>query len=653
MATKKASKATAKADAVDPKKLMKEVKKSKDTLTASDIDVHLGLDAVRAAPQVYVNALDNYGLFIIVKEPLDNAKDEHVQGHGNRVTLIREKNTFFVIDEGRSIPIEIHKTTKKPALETVLTTLSAGSKMRTGKDAVATGGVHGMGVSITNALSDTMQAWVWDKKTKSWYTQKYAKGKVKSKVEKTTVPKLPFKQKVTNQGTVIAFTPDFSMFDKGSEVEDTRLREYMRMSSYIYPKCVFQFVTKDGVEKFHEPKGFESLVTALVEEHSVERSGKALALHGKTVHGSLQWTTHTDDVFLSFANGTRTTGDGKHVDGFYKALLDALKPYRKKSHTFGQADLRGIGLIGVINALVIKPVFTTQTKEKLASAEAAKRVYDEVYPILKDAFSKNKSLASHIIKRATANKEWDDKTKANKKDIAALKTDIKGKVLLPAKLAVALSKDRTEVELFIVEGDSAGGTAKGCREKKIHEVLPLKGKPINVFKNKNPLADPEVKAMLQSIGYDLSDPKNPTKKLRVGRIIFLTDPDPDGGHIDVLLLAFFQKIAPELISLGMIYMVENALFVYSLPNDKIYGTDKADIIKKLGSRKFNPMNLTRIKGWGEVGPDILGPVAFEPKVRRLIKIEPMNTKDHEQQRRFKGIVGEDTGYRKEMLGITV
>lgn len=653
MPTKKPAKAASKDTAVDPKKLMKEVKKSKDTLSASDIDVHLGLDAVRAAPQVYVNALDNYGLFIIVKEPLDNAKDEHVQGHGTKITLIRDKNTFFVIDEGRGIPIEVHPKTKKSSLETVLTTLSAGSKMRKDKNAVATGGVHGMGVSITNALSETMQAWVYHKKTKSWYTQKYAKGKVKTKVEKSTAPKLPFKQKVTNQGTVISFTPDFSMFDKGSEVEDSRLREYLRMSAYINPKCVFQYVTKDGVEKFHEPKGFESLVAALVDEYKVEKSGKAVSIHGKTVHGSLQWTTHTDDVFLSFANGTRTTGDGKHVDGLFKALLDALKPYRKKSHTFGQADLRGVGLIGVINALVVKPVFSTQTKEKLASAEATKQVYDEVYPILKDAFSKNKSLANHIIKRATANREWDDKTKANKKDIAALKTDVKGKVLLPAKLAVALSKDRSEVELFIVEGDSAGGTAKQCRDKRIHEVLPLKGKPVNVFKSKNPLADAEVKAMLQSIGYDLGDDKNPTKKLRIGRIIFLTDPDPDGGHIDVLLMAFFQKIAPELIAEERIFMVENALFVYSLPNDKIYGTDKADIIRKLGSRKFNPANLTRIKGWGEVGPDILGPVAFDPKVRRLLRVKPMDTKDREQQRRFKGIVGEDTEYRKEMLGITV
>jgi DNA gyrase/topoisomerase IV subunit B len=628
------------------------------------IDVNLGLDVVRAAPQVFIGIPDGQGIFQCWKEPLDNAIDDLEASHSGRrvkdtltIGCTFDGNKYWIYDPGRGIPIGKHAKTGLSTLETVMTTLSAGAKMRGDKkDAAYKGsaGVHGMGVSITNALASYLQAWTY--RDNQWWTQTYAKGKPTTKVIKCNAPVVPLAPKdqaKRKQGTVICFTPDAKMFDDGSKLHLKQVREFLQRSAYLHPLVKIQY--NDGkIEKtFHAPGGLSSYVKKQLELHEVEAIGNSFTIQSDLVTAVLQWSTSDSDLVETFVNGSPTKEHGKHYDGMMKAIKDSIAKYagkraaNAKEAAYKVEDLTA-GMIGVLDCRVSSPRFTTQTKEKLSTLETSTIVYDVMKPALEAYWAKNKAAAGTIIKRAIEIRKLMAGLSANKKAAAALKSK-DGKAMLPAKLVGCRTKDASRAELFLVEGDSAGGTAKRARDNEYQAVLKLRGKVLAAYgKNAGKLfTNNEVLDILRAIGYDPSnDDKKKSVKIRYARIILLPDPDVDGKHIAVLLLSLFQRVLPQLIEEGRVFIVDSALFHTFYGGKRYFGDDLAGVRKQLPSGA--KANIQRIKGWGEVNDDVLESIAFDPKTRKLTQVRPIAD---EKLKKFISIVGENEKARKELLGI--
>src|SRR6266481_3017722 len=331
--------------------------------SADEIKINL-LDSekVRQNPQVYISTPDSYGRFIALKEVIDNSKDEAINGHGKEILLIWDKdNNFWVKDSGRGIPVDKHKKTKRSVLEAIMTTLSAGGKMQEDGKASAytnTVGIHGMGVSITNALSESMQVWSY---RNGWFTQAYKKGKILHDVKKTTKPTLPFKTEIKNQGTITKFKLDDIVFEKGSSIESDRIQQFLELSSYLYPKITFIFNDKGKIKTYHEPKGLASLVEKEITKKEFEKIGKPFVFQDSVCDIIIQWTSYEETSMLSFVNGSPTSEGGTHLQGFYKALAEVLRKLKNKKDDFKAEDVR-YGIIGVFNINVNKPKFSNQTK---------------------------------------------------------------------------------------------------------------------------------------------------------------------------------------------------------------------------------------------------------------------------------------------------
>jgi DNA gyrase/topoisomerase IV subunit B len=820
------------------------------------IDVNLGLDVVRAAPQVFIGIPDGQGIFQCWKEPLDNSIDDLEASHSGRrvkdtltIGCTFDGNKYWIYDPGRGIPIGKHAKTGLSTLETVMTTLSAGAKMRgdkkdaaykgcfvgetkiklvdgtirslksltekekefwvfasdkngwivpvkanspritkwtktlvrvhlnNGKSELCTpdhewllrdgkykradqlkrgtslmplytrrdkdghlevqtnnptqtkfvrplqkrnrageklpailaaykpcdkermaanannhkvlkiehvvldkavpvyditvpkhhnfalnsgvfvhnsAGVHGMGVSITNALASYLQAWTY--RDNQWWTQTYAKGKPTTKVIKCNAPVVPLAPKdqaKRKQGTVICFTPDAKMFDDGSKLHLKQVREFLQRSAYLHPLVKIQY--NDGkIEKtFHAPGGLSSYVKKQLELHEVEAIGNSFTIQSDLVTAVLQWSTSDSDLVETFVNGSPTKEHGKHYDGMMKAIKDSISKYagkraaNAKEAAYKVEDLTA-GMIGVLDCRVSSPRFTTQTKEKLSTLETSTIVYDVMKPALEAYWAKNKAAAGTIIKRAIEIRKLMAGLSANKKAAAALKSK-DGKAMLPAKLVGCRTKDASRAELFLVEGDSAGGTAKRARDNEYQAVLKLRGKVLAAYgKNAGKLfTNNEVLDILRAIGYDPSnDDKKKSVKIRYARIILLPDPDVDGKHIAVLLLSLFQRVLPQLIEEGRVFIVDSALFHTFYGGKRYFGDDLAGVRKQLPSGA--KANIQRIKGWGEVNDDVLESIAFDPKTRKLTQVRPIAD---EKLKKFISIVGENEKARKELLGI--
>jgi DNA gyrase/topoisomerase IV subunit B len=557
----------------------------------------------------------------------------------------------WVADPGRGIPIGIHKTTKISTLTTVLTTLSAGGKMRTGNDSgysKATGGVHGMGVSITNALSKELIVWTF--RDNKWHTQSFAKGKPTSKI--TTVSKPPIlphvdKKLQFKQGTIIKFVADPTVFQKDSKLELADLKLFLNISSYLIPGIKIYLGTAKKVTEYYQPKGLVAYLENKLTDLKAEATGKVFEYHSDAFDVAMVWSDFEDENLDSFVNGVPTPEGGTHVNGLNQAVMDVLSSFKLKKHKFKSDDLRS-GLVGIINVQVMKPQFTTQNKVKLATPEANDMVKTPLKSALSKFFNANKALVKLILQRAHDLAEAKAEFVINKKAISKLNPNKKGKILLPTKLLVATTKQPLEKELFLVEGDSAKGTCGMARDKYYQEVLPLKGKPLNVFQHKAEkiVANDEVSNILMSIGH------NPDRKdlgRRVGKVILLADGDDDGHHITVLLSAIMYKMFQPIIDEGNLYAVIAPLWRAQFKGKTYYGYTRKELLSALpGKKGSEKVNMTRFKGWGEAQPEDLMAIAFEPKTRKLVRITSVKGKG---KKRFLSVVGSDTDFRKELLGV--
>lgn len=636
------------------------MKKKLVEYSAKSIDVNLGLDAVRNACQIYIGTPDSDGLLHLIKEGLDNAIDESRQRavKNKTVGVILDGMFTWVFDYGRGIPVEKHDKTKISTLTTIMTTLSAGGKMRADKDsgyATATAGIHGVGISVTNALSSTFEVWTYRGK---WYYQKFIKGKIANStptpLSVTAVPILPHlpnKSAKLSQGTIIKFTPDYSLFDKGSKLSVRKLRDLLELSAYLHPEIKLILARPDKLREYHQPKGLAALIDKTLQELKAEanpkHSGKHFEYHDDLLDIAMVWSDAVDEATKSFVNGSPTKEGGTHVLGLNQTIVEALAPFKPKRIKYRAEDLRA-GLVCAINLKINKPRFTNQTKEKLGMTEVTEQVKRELLPQLTKFFNKNKALVRDIIQRAGEQHKASEEFKLSKKAIAGMRTAKAGKTLLPEKFAAALSNKPEERELFLIEGDSAGGTAKQARDRHYQAVMPVFGKILNVIKASPSkiIGNKPIREVLQVIGYDQSR-KDPYDRLQYGKVIFLADSDSDGEHINLLLSGLFNKILRPMIEAGQVYVVDAPLFTAQAGNKRFYAASRSELEKQLPKNR-NGVHITRIKGWGEINPPELREVAFDPKTRKLKRLLSVKGK---RLQRFMSVLGADTEFRKDLLGV--
>jgi DNA gyrase subunit B len=502
---------------------------------------------------------------------------------------------------------------------------------------------HGVGASVTNAVSAKFKVTTF--RDKKWWSQTYKQGIPATKVAECSRPSVEGFKK----GTLVEFTLDKEIFKKITP-NLGKIKEMCSLASYLHAGLTIEIFEKGKrLRKYYQPKGVRKLLKKMIaEDEGVQSIGKPFEVHGDGVDLALQWSDHDADKLKSYVCGSYTSEGGTHLEALYRAIGDAIAPYRGRKN-FKAEDLR-VGLQGVLNVTIQAPAFTSQTKQRLATPEAKELVYDTVYKPLVAYFKSNKSMMKQLVDRAVAIREVNNQAKLDRKAASKLMTKKAGKSMLPAKLATAPHCKPHERELYIVEGDSAAGTAERARNSKYQEVLPLTGKLLNVYKDvkgSKVFENSRVMELFLSIGYN---PKfaDPLENLRVGnKIVFMSDPDPDGEHITVLLLSLIQKYLPGLFAKGMIYIIEPSLYLGSYKGKRYFAPSLAEL-KKLLPKNIPDSAITRLKGWGEANAEDIRPLAFDEKTRRLIQIKPMDAKD---LKKFISTVGEGSEARRELLGL--
>ena len=616
---------------------------------ASSIQVLEGLEAVRRRPGMYIGSTDERGLHHLVWEVVDNSIDEAMAGHATKILVtIKADGTVIVVDDGRGVPVGKHST-GKDALEVVHTVLHAGGKFGGGGYKVS-GGLHGVGVSVVNALSEWMR--VESARDGSVYFQEYARGK-----PTTTVKKIG--PAGGRRGTTTQFRADPEMFeaiDYSFELISQRLRE----SAYLNKGVWITFVDErnDRERSFYFEGGLVSFVRHLNRNKE--------ALHNRPIYcekreGStvvevaLQYNdTYTENV-LAFANNINTVDGGTHVTGFRAALTSSLNDWARRSGVLKDADgnLSGDdvreGLTAVISVKLTEPQFEGQTKAKLGNAEVKGQVQTAVSESLGQYLDENPGDGRRIIEKClTAARAREAARKA--RDLVIRKGALDG-LSLPGKLADCQERDPARSELYIVEGDSAGGSAKQGRDRRFQAILPLRGKLLNVEKARldKIVASENVRPLIIALGAGIEgigDSFDLTK-LRYHRIIIMTDADVDGAHIRTLLLTFFYRHMPQVIDTGYLYIAQPPL--YRVSTGKVTKYAQSEKERDRIVKEFNVKNLSvqRFKGLGEMNADQLWETTMNPETRTLLRVDSENAAAADEM--FTMLMGEKVGPRKEFI----
>ncbi|MEC9006012.1 MAG: DNA topoisomerase IV subunit B [Nitrospirota bacterium] len=625
---------------------------------ASDIVVLEGIEPVRKRPAMYIGGTDKIGLHHLVWEILDNGIDEVINGYATTilVELDKSRDGICITDNGRGIPIDQHKKYKKSALEIIMTTLHAGGKFKTGSY-IHSGGLHGVGASVVNALSKHMTVTV--KRDGREWTQSYQAGKPESPVKKGRT--------IRGTGTSVYFRPDHSIFNKNILFDPSLLKETLEAKSYLHKGLKITF--KDGstgqTHQFVHEQGIQEYLTKLVKDRGrkptadfvfyVDRQLNINRNNGEgfSMEVALQWTNEPAEYIRSYVNGIATSSGGTHELGLRGGIVKAVRNYMDthnltpKGLNIQAEDIRE-GLACVLSMLILNPQFQGQTKERLNNPEVQGMVDNALRPALENFLNANKSIAETLVARMILAARAREASREASKAVMR-KSAVSHRLNLPGKLADCQSTDPDASELFIVEGDSAGGTAKQGRNLKTQAIFPIRGKVLNteeltlgkVVENKE-LAD-LVKVLGCGIGKDFD-----LRKLRYHKIILLMDADIDGYHISTLLLTFFFRHLPELIKRGHMFIAQPPLYRIDIgKNIRWAGSDeeKERVLSEIHSN--SRPTISRFKGLGEMFPQQLKETTLNPATRRLLKVELQD--QFHTDRTFHELMGKRTEARYEFL----
>jgi DNA gyrase/topoisomerase IV subunit B len=599
---------------------------------------------------MYLGSADGKAVVHMSKEIVGNSVDEVQSGHGTTVWVsIADDNTVTVTDDGRGVPVDPHPLDKKRStVDIVFSELHAGGKGKGSGNAYdASIGTHGLGAAVTNACSEKFSVTV--KRGGKVHQIAWAKGKLKKAFKVTgKCPK-------TETGTTVVFRHDGDVLITNTvsgKVNWKALVDWIEALSYFTPRVTYvldikplklktKIRRKNGLQDWlsdNSPKADKG--------DELEVITKPIIVQTKSMDLALQWFGKPEDGLRSFVSAVETTDGGTHHKAVERAITDVLDKFCGKRGALKKAykpeDLRA-GLIGCVNIRMKAPKFANQTKERLVSPEGEEIVYKDAVKELTAYFSKHKKIAASIIERANRLRGAHNDFKLSAAAASKI-TGKRGQFSLPGKLRVSNCKDRSKVELYIVEGDSAGGTAKAASDVGFQEILALKGKPPNLLKG-NPtkgMENEEVINILRSIGYDPKNKENPLAKMRVGKIILLADSDVDGQHITNLLLGLFWLLMPSLIREGKLSIVSPALFMAKTATKTVFGKTIEEARKASGAVK--PI-ITRLKGWGELDAEDMEPFVFDPKMRQHILVTP------EGAEKLTAVMGDDVNVRKRLLNL--
>ena len=634
--------------------------------SAENIKVLEGLEAVRKRPAMYIGDVGKRGLHHLVYEVVDNSIDEALAGYCTRVVVVFNKDgSVTVEDNGRGIPVDIHKEEKKPAVEVVMTVLHAGGKFDKGSYKVS-GGLHGVGVSVVNALSEWL--WVEVKRDGKIHKQEYKIGEPQAKLKTTGTAK--------KTGTKVCFYPDNKIF-KTISFEYDIISERLRELAYLNKGIEIQLIderSEEGQSDTFKFKGGLSDFVKYLDEHNNPLHNKVITVNKDTgdvpVEVAMRYGNTYNDNILTFVNNINTIEGGTHLSGFRSALTRAMNNHASKNNlikakknekiTLTGEDFRE-GLTAIISVKVAEPQFEGQTKTKLGNGEIKGVVDKIVYEGILDFLEQNPSIGRRIIEKALLAAR--SRSAARKARELIRRKSALGGSSLPGKLSDCSNRDPVFCELYLVEGDSAGGSAKQGRDRRTQAILPLRGKVINSEKARidKLLSNNEVQSMITALGAGFGGSEEESgeksagdfdvEKLRYHKVIIMTDADVDGSHIRTLLLTFFYRKMKEIIDGGYLYLALPPLYRVSQGKKESYAYDDNErdlLIERMKKdNKNTKVGIQRYKGLGEMNPGQLWETTMDPEKRTLMKVTVESAAEAAET--FQNLMGSDVEARRSFI----